>query len=147
MLCSEAPHQQKRQRLICASTCVCLSAATRSDSSSDESEVLGAPHIVDSGPAPVVPDFLEGGKLETEDGRIKHGYFRYTLKCTSHARCQKRRNAGPKQCAHFGVYEPLAYLAVWQLMGSEVPEDEHRSRAFDVPLEPQRQWLLDNGYI
>lgn len=96
-----------------------------------------------------MPSHLGGGRLHFEDCFATWGYYRFILQCAHHPNCQKKRNGGVAQTANFGVYEPLGYLAVWQDMGSSATctQEVHNARAFEVPLEPQRRWLVEHGYI
>ena len=130
---------------------VIADAVSKSSGSSEPNSESSGSEVLD-GPDPVPAasmQFLEsvgGQRLLFEDSYAKHGYYRFSLKCNSHPRCSRRRNAGIAQKSHLGFFEPLAFLAVWQAMGEELDRTDHMSRHLEVPLDRQRQWLESHGY-
>jgi hypothetical protein len=116
-----------------------------SEASADSDEVMGGPEEL--APPPVMPDFIDGGRLTLEDRSATWGYVRLCLKCASHPKCIKKRAIGAAQRRHFGQHEPLGYLGAWQSMGGEVDRATHKARDFNVPLERQRQWLAENDLL
>ena len=88
-----------------------------------------------------------GGRLQWEDRRSRSGYCRYVLTCAHHPQYVKKRNAMAGQCRNYGVYEPQAYLAVWQEIGSNLSGEQHRHKSLRIPLDRQRAWLASQGLL
>ncbi len=64
-----------------------------------------------------LPIFLEGRRVIGDSNRgtdvRTQFYDRIKLTCDVHRGCSKRRNTGIAQCAHYGKFEPYAYMGVW----------------------------------
>ena len=93
-----------------------------------------------AGPAPKT---LDGCRLREE---VRHsavdGYRRYIISCRWHARCYKKRNAGPRQTNALGAKEPLAYLGAWHRLGRETPSKRAHARMRPT-LVQQRSFMAE----
>ena len=92
-----------------------------------------------------LPQFIDGARIYFEHNLLE-GYSRYILKCSHHPDCQKSRNCMADQCKHYGAWEPIAFLAVWNQLG--LSSDAVRHNASVKPtLKQVHDWLADNGKL
>lgn len=121
------------------------SSSSSSTASSQGSESSSSDIVADVAAESEFPTVVEGCPLLIDEYAPQHGsaYRRLYLVCNKHERCKKYRNAGPRQTAELGPYEPVAFLACWYRAGhAGQTAKEHINT---VPSKPaMRQWLSDN---
>jgi len=95
-----------------------------------------------------LPARIDGAKIRHEnyeDYRVE--YSRYELRCSWHPDCSKMRGSGPEQCKHYGKWEPIAFLAVWNSRGEDCEAADH-NRIRPLPsLSEIEAWLVANGKL
>ena len=90
------------------------------------------------------PREVDGYHLREDEYHGRHGHdHRLQLTCPYHGNCQKSRNTGAAQTAHYGCQEPLAFLAVWAAKGqfAATKVDHH---TMHPSLAEQKAWLVEH---
>jgi hypothetical protein len=91
---------------------------------------------------PDLPPVIDGVSIYFDNSNAM--YSRYQVKCVWHDNCTKYRNCGVDQCKHFGPWEPIAFLMLWNSRGRDLDAADHLYCPPPTLLEV-KEWLVANG--